>query len=111
MSDRIDFSDTDLSAWLDGAGDAEQRARVESYLRGDAAAAAKVRLWQADRDALRARFEAVSGEPVPQRLADTVHAGVRGSGGWSDRGWARAASVAGLLVAGGLIGSALTWQL
>jgi anti-sigma factor RsiW len=45
--------------------------------------------------------------PVPQRLAETVHAGPR----WIDRGWARAASAAGLLVAGGLIGSALTWQL
>jgi anti-sigma factor RsiW len=109
MTERADFSDTDLSAWLDGEGDAEQRARVAAHLRHDAAAAAKVRLWQADRDALRARFDAVRGEAVPPRLAETVHNGSRGMG-LGDGNWARAAMAAGLLVAGGVIGSALTWQ-
>ncbi len=100
-----DFSDTDLSAWLDGEGDAEQRARVAAHLRQDAAAAAKVRLWQADRDALRARFDPVRGEAVSPRLTDTVHNGSHWGGDW-----ARVAMAAGLLVAGGVIGSALTWQ-
>jgi anti-sigma factor RsiW len=109
MTERTDFSDTDLSAWLDGEGDAEQRARVAAHLRQDAAAAAKVRLWQADRDALRARFDAVRGEAVPPRLAETVHNGSRGIG-LGDWNGARAAMAAGLLVAGGVIGSALTWQ-
>jgi anti-sigma factor RsiW len=105
MATRADFTDTDLSAWLDGEGTAEQRERVEAHLRQDAEAAAKVRLWRADRDALRARFDPTRGEPAPQRLIDSVHNGSRWSGAW-----ARAAVTAGLLVAGGVIGSALTWQ-
>jgi anti-sigma factor RsiW len=105
MSDRTDFTDTDLSAWLDGEGSADERARIEAYLRNDEQAAAKVRLWSADRDALRARFDAVRGEQMPPRLADTVANGRR----WSGR-WLQAAAVAALLVAGGVIGSALTWQ-
>ncbi len=105
MNPHPDFSDTDLSAWLDGEGSADERARVEAYLRSDEHAAAKVRLWSADRDALRARFDAVHGEAIPPRLADTVANGKR----WSGR-WMQAAAVAALLVAGGVIGSALTWQ-
>jgi anti-sigma factor RsiW len=104
-----DFSDTDLSAWLDGEATPEQRARVEAHLRDDGAAAAtKARLWAADRDALRARFGAVAQEPVPEALRERVlHQGARGR---FDGGWARAAAAAGLLVLGGVVGSALTWQ-
>jgi anti-sigma factor RsiW len=49
----------------------------------------------------------VRGEAVPQRLADTVHNGAR----WSGGNWARAAMAAGLLLAGGVIGAALTSRL
>jgi anti-sigma factor RsiW len=102
-SDRPDLSDAELSAWLDGEGSPEQRERIEAALRDDPAAAARVRLWAADRDALRARFAPVLDEPVPESLARALH-GRR----WD--GWAQAAAAAGLLVAGGAIGSALTWQ-
>jgi anti-sigma factor RsiW len=106
MSTQPDFSDTDLSAWLDGEGSAQERARIEDHLRRDPEAAARVRLWLADRDALRARFDPVLEEPVPQRLADTVRSGdTRWSGGA-----ARAAMAAGLLLAGGVIGAAVSWQ-
>ena len=105
MNQRADFTDTNLSAWLDGEGSADERARIEAHLRSDEQAAAKVRLWSADRDAMRARFDAVRGEDVPERLADTVTNGKR----WSGR-WVQAAAVAALLVTGGVIGSALTWQ-
>jgi len=102
--DRKDFSDTELSAWLDGEGDATQREQVETWLREHPEAAARTRLWAADRDALRARFDPVRGEPVPERLERLVHAA-------ANRGrWAQAAMAAGLLVAGGLLGSVLTWQ-
>ncbi len=105
MNQRTDFTDTDLSAWMDGEGSADERARIEAHLRHDEQAAAKVRLWSTDRDALRARFDPVRGEDIPERLADTVANGKR----WSGR-WAQAAAVAALLVTGGVIGSALTWQ-
>jgi anti-sigma factor RsiW len=99
-----DFTDTDFSAWLDGGGSADERAAVEAHLREQPEAAARVRLLAADRDALRARFDPVRGEPVPERLARVV---------WrrdASAAWARAAAAAGLLVMGGAIGAALTWQ-
>jgi anti-sigma factor RsiW len=106
MDSPKDFSDTDLSAWLDGEGSAEERARIDAWLRRDPEALARMRLWSADREALRARFDPVRGEPVPARLSETVLRGRR-----MHEGWTRAAAVVGLLVAGGAIGSALTWQL
>jgi anti-sigma factor RsiW len=53
--------------------------------------------------ALRARFDPVLDEPVPQRLIDTVRQPQR-------FGWALAAAAVGLLLAGGVVGAALTWQ-
>lgn len=104
MNTRNDFSDTDVSAWLDGEGSADERAAVEAWLREHPEAAARVRVLAADRDALRARFDPVRGEPVPERLQRVVLQGA-GFGGW-----ARAASAAGLLLVGGAIGATLTWQ-
>lgn len=104
-NDRRDFGDTELSAWLDGHGDAAQREAVEAWLHEHPEAAARVRLWAADRDALRARFDPVRGEAVPERL---VHTAMRSAA--QRARWAQAATAAGLLVAGGLLGSVLTWQ-
>lgn len=103
-NDNNGFRDSELSAWLDGAGDAAERARIEAWLRDEPEAAARVRLWAADRDLLRARLEPVGDEPVPERLERVLRVD-------AERGrWARAAMAAGLLVAGGLLGSVLTWQ-
>ena len=104
MSRPDDFSDTDLSAWLDGELDAERHAQVDAALREQPELAARARLWAADRDALRARLDPVLGEPVPAKLLNTV---------WQHRErpqWAQAAIAAGLLVAGGLIGAGGMWQ-
>ena len=104
MSRPDDFSDTDLSAWLDGELDAERRGRVDAWLREQPEVAARARLWAADRDALRARLDPVLGEPVPPALIHTV---------WQHRAhprWAQAAVAAGLLVAGALIGAGSMWQ-
>lgn len=104
MSRPDDFSDTDFSAWLDGELDATRHTQVEVWLREHPEAAARVRLWAADRDALRARLDPVLGEPVPVGLIRTV---------WQHRApprWAQAAMVAGLLVAGTVIGAGGMWQ-
>lgn len=96
-----------LSAWLDGELGAEQLEQVEAWLRDHPDDAARLRLWAADAEALRARLEPVLAEAVPQRLAQLV---------WSrapaavNLGWQRWAAGVALLVAGGLVGSALTWQ-
>ena len=104
MSRPDDFSDTDLSAWLDGELDAERREQVDAWLREQPEVAARARLWTADRDALRARLDPVLGEPVPPALIHTV---------WQHRAhprWAQAAVAAGLLVAGALLGAGSMWQ-
>ena len=104
MSRPDDFSDTDLSAWLDGELDAERRARVDAWLREQPEAAARARLWAADRDALRARLNPVLSEPVPPALVHAV---------WQHRAhplWAQAAMAGGLLVAGALVGAGGMWQ-
>lgn len=104
MSRPEDFTDTDLSAWLDGELDAERRALLDAQLREQPELAARARLWMADRDALRARLDPVLGEVVPAALLNKV---------WQHREhphWAQAAIAAGLLVAGGLIGAGGMWQ-
>jgi anti-sigma factor RsiW len=64
--------DTLLHAWLDGELLPERRAEIEAWLQAHPDDAARVRLWTADRDALRARFDTVLGEPAPQALAQVV---------------------------------------
>lgn len=100
--------DDTLSAWLDGELDEATRLGVESWLRDHPEEAARVRLWAADREALRARFDPVLNEPVPEALQRTVRDGGRSA---AQRHWRLAAAAAGLLVTGGLIGATLVWQL
>jgi anti-sigma factor RsiW len=104
MSRPEDFSDTDLSAWLDGELDAERCAQFDAQLREQPELAARARLWAADRDALRARFDPVLGEAVPVALASTVlqHS--------THPRWAQAAVAAGLLIVGALVGAGGMWQ-
>lgn len=96
-----------LSAWLDDELSADQREQVEAWLREHPDDAARLRLWAADAQALRARLEPVLAEPVPQRLSQLV---------WSrapatlSAGWQRWAAGVALLVTGGLLGAALIWQ-
>lgn len=92
-----------LSAWVDGELDArpDERERVEAWLREHPQDAARVRLWAADRDALRARLAPMLDEPVPSRLRALVLGGPA-IAAWR---WRRAAMAAGLLLAGGAIGA------
>lgn len=100
-------TDEQLSAWLDGELDEPARAAVEAWLREHPEDAARVRLWSADRDALRARFDPVLGEPVPEALRRTaLHAGRRPPA----PPW-RHARAAGLLLGGIALGAGLGWQL
>ncbi|HMO44941.1 MAG TPA: anti-sigma factor [Rubrivivax sp.] len=91
-----------LSAWVDGELDArpDERERVEAWLREHPQDAARVRLWAADRDALRARLAPMLDEPVPARLRALVRAGPVAAAPWR-----RAAIAAGLLLAGGVAGA------
>ena len=94
------IDDERLSAWVDGELDArpEEREQVEAWLREHPQDAARVRLWAADREALRARLAVMLDEPVPRPL----QALVLGRPAWH---WRRAAMAAGLLLAGGVVGA------
>ena len=100
-------SDEQLSAWLDGELDEPARAAVEAWLRDHPQDAARVRLWSADRDALRARFDPVLDEPVPEALRRTaLQAGRRPpAAAW------RHARAAGLVLGGVALGALMAWQL
>lgn len=93
-----------LSAWLDGELDATARARVDAWLREQPEDAARVRLWAADAEALRARLAPVADEPVPEALRRAVW---RRGGSVVLPRWALAASAAGLLLLGGVVGALL----
>lgn len=94
--------DDRLSAWLDGELDDTARAEVDAWLRAQPEDAARARLWAADRDALRARFDPVLDEPLPPALLRTLgRPAARPRPGW--RSWALAA---GLLAFGIGLGAA-----
>lgn len=95
--------DAQLSAWLDGELDAEAAARVESWVRDHPEDAQAVRLWAADRDALRARFDSVIDEPVPERLLATVRRGNRFD-------WRRLTAAAAMVAGGAVLGAGMAWQ-
>ncbi len=102
--------DSQLSAWLDGELDATRQQQVDAWLRDHPEDAALTRLWAADREALRARFDPVLDEPIPAGLRDTVLQA--GRAGMAPRAsWRRVAVVAGLLATGGLAGALLGAQL
>jgi len=94
--------DDRLSAWLDGELDAGTHAEVEAWLRDHPEDAARLRLWAADRDALRARFDPVLDEPIPPALLQTVQQARLGAADAAP--WRRVAVAAGLLVGGALLG-------
>ena len=93
--------DTLLSAWLDGEVEGSEGAHAQAWLHENAEDAARVRLWAADRDALRARFAATLDEPVPERLTQTVW---RRSVHVDHRPWRLAAAGVAVLAVGMAVG-------
>jgi anti-sigma factor RsiW len=94
-----------LSAWLDGEVEGADCARVQAWLQEHPEDAALVRLWAADRDALRARFSPTLDEPIPERLTQAVwrRGGARRGLAWS--GWGQAVAAVALLAVGAVIGA------
>jgi anti-sigma factor RsiW len=99
------FSDSQLSAWVDGELSATEQQRVSTWLAQNPAAAARAKDWAADRDALRAHGQALLQDSVPPALQALV---------WRRKPglprWAMAAAVAGLLTAGAVLGGGAVWQ-
>jgi anti-sigma factor RsiW len=107
-------SEEDLVAYLDGELDASVRAEVEAWLDGDAAARDHASGLTESARLLRAAFDPVLHEPIPERLlaaargetapvvVDFGAARRKRLGGQSWVQWAAAAGVAGLLIGGGV---------
>jgi len=98
-------SDDRLSAWLDGELAPAEAAQVDAWLAQHPEEAARVRLWAADRDALRARLGPAADEPVPEALSAIV---------WQttperSRVWRWAAFFA-VFALGGAFGAGAVWQ-
>jgi anti-sigma factor RsiW len=97
MTDRESpVSEEELHAFVDGEVAADRRAAVEQWLARHPEDAARVAAWQAQADAIRAKYAGVANEPVPARfdLAKLTRAGRR----WSRL--AAAAAIAALLLGG-----------
>jgi anti-sigma factor RsiW len=62
------LAETDLHAYADGQLDDARRVQVEAHLANDPAATESVRVWRDQNEALRALYNPVLNEPVPQRL-------------------------------------------
>jgi anti-sigma factor RsiW len=105
----LTVTDELLSAWLDGELNTPeqqpQRAAVEAWLREHPEDAARVRLWAADAEGLRARLAPVLDAAVPDSLRAVV---MRRP--WAVPRWAMAASAVGLLLGGGVLGGAAAWR-
>lgn len=105
MTDGVErINDELLSAWVDGELGPVEHARVQDWLRLHPQDMARVKAWAADRAALGEMCRPLVEDPVPAALAKTV---------WRRRapsGWALAASAAGLILTGALIGGASAWH-
>lgn len=94
-SDRATIVEDDLHAFVDGVLPEARRGDVEAYLARRPEEAARVRAWQAERDALRSAYGAVVSEPIPARLAARRREPSR---------WLRALAAALLLAVGASLG-------
>ena len=101
------FDETDFNAWLDGELTPERRAEIEAWLQNHPLDAAEVRLWAADREALRIHLDGVLTEPVPARLTRLVARGGAAIDWWRWQAWAAAFAV---FLLGALAGAGAAWK-
>lgn len=118
MSRQDAWDDEQIHAYVDGVLDADAAARLEADGRTDAALAARIARQRELRTTLRAEFDPVLAEPIPQRLRDALAGPATGAvvtpigsarrervraarSAWSVREWA---AIAATLVLGALLG-------
>jgi anti-sigma factor RsiW len=93
-TDNSPVTEDELHAYVDGELPLERRQAVTAWLAAHPEQAALIAAWQAQSEAIRARYGAVAQEPVPERLMlDQVLRQQRASG----RGWMAMASAAALV--------------
>jgi anti-sigma factor RsiW len=103
-----EIDDITLHAWLDGELTPERRAEVEAWLQANPEAAARVRLWAADRELMRTQLAGVLDEPVPIALERLVWRKTHGM--WRGAPWPRWAAALAVFALGGVVGAGLMWR-
>jgi anti-sigma factor RsiW len=95
-------TEEELHAFVDGELPADRQEAVSAWLAAHPEQATLVGAWRAQADAIRAKFGAVAGEPVPERLK--LESIARQGSATSGRRWgtiAAAAAVVAFLIGGG----------
>lgn len=96
------IGESDLHAWADGQLAPERRVEVEAWLAAHPEDAERTAAYRALNAQLRAHFEAVLDEPVPERLEGAALRRPR---------WRAAAAIAGWIAVGAALGGVTGWQL
>jgi anti-sigma factor RsiW len=104
------IEDLTLHAWLDGELTPERRAEVEAWLQTNPEAAARVRLWAADRELLRTQLDGMLDEPVPAALEQVLWRKAPARDARASAGWQRWAAALAVFVLGGAVGAGLMWR-
>jgi len=97
MSSKIPITEADLQAYIDGRLANGRCAEIEVWLATRADEAERVAQLRSQRDALRALYDPVLGEPVPARLARVAQRGPRPRGIALAAGWVALGAVADML--------------
>jgi anti-sigma factor RsiW len=101
MSEAV-ISESELQAYADGRLDAERGAAVEAWLAARPDQAERIAEYRRLTEELRAAYDPVLDEPVPERLTQALSARAR---------WPRYAAVAAWFALGAAIGALAGWQL
>ncbi|MET0210570.1 MAG: anti-sigma factor [Burkholderiaceae bacterium] len=109
MNPAAPIDDLTLHAWLDGELAPERRAEVEAWLQANPEDAARVRLWAADRELLRAQLAGVLDEPVPPALEQVLWRKSAPRAAWA-AGWQRWAAALAVFALGGVLGAGAMWR-
>jgi anti-sigma factor RsiW len=106
MTDRDSpVSEDELHAYVDGELPADRREAVAAWLAEHPEQAALVAAWRAQAESIRARFDSIADEPVPDRLKiDNLLRATRAN----RRSWTAVAAAAAL--AAFLVGGATGWM-
>lgn len=102
MSEPLAVSEADLQAYVDGRLDAERRALVEAWLAARPDEAERVAAYRRLSGEVRAAYQSMLDEPVPERLARLARRRSR---------WRPVALAAGWLALGMAIGAVATLEL
>ena len=97
MSTNLPITEADLQAYIDGRLAHGRRAEIEAWLATRADEAERVVQLRSQRDALRAVYDPVLGESVPEHLTRVAQRGPRSRGIALAAGWVALGAVAGVL--------------